>query len=324
MTKKNTGGTRSAIRRNQRGKSGRVNGIEPNPKVAYNKINQVNAYIIFLLFLLGGGFFLESDFFSSCAARSKGKKDDRLPARVKQGPRASAACRSWRHHQVWVQVPARACKERLRDRRHQQVQREKNTFWSTASRASRSAAFPTSSGRISTSTTSTTWKARSMSWSAWKWSVQREHRRSGQRPAQARAPEEEREARCGKSSRHGVAGSDQGRTRNTRGEIRTPRPREDGYCYVMIEKKNILVHHAVAEAFGIPDYEHGKELNHKNGNPSDNRRSNLEWVWRPENIHIIRDKPRAQVGKDKQSVPVECSRGRRVDAVPQRGRRGAR
>ena len=122
------------------------------------------------------------------------------------------------------------------------------------------------------------------------------------------APEEERAGEVWKDVRDtGWQVSDQGRTRNTYGKIRTPRPKEDGYCCVMIEKKLILVHHVVAEAFGIPGYEPGKEINHKNGNPSDNRLSNLEWVWRPENIqHSYATNLARKSGKEKRSLPVEC------------------
>ena len=47
--------------------------------------------------------------------------------------------------------------------------------------------------------------------------------------------------------------------------------------------KNILVSHAVLEAWGYPRPK-GYECDHINGNPSDNRLSNLEWVSREENI----------------------------------------
>ena len=122
------------------------------------------------------------------------------------------------------------------------------------------------------------------------------------------APEEERDGEVWKEFRDtGWQVSDQGRTRNTLGEIRTPRPREDGYCLVKIGTKLIRVHHVVAEAFGIPGYEPGKEINHKNGNPSDNRPCNLEWVWPAENIqHSYATNLARKSGKDKQSVPVEC------------------
>ena len=122
------------------------------------------------------------------------------------------------------------------------------------------------------------------------------------------APEEERDGEVWKEFRDtGWQVSDQGRTRNTHGEIRTPRPRENGYCYVVIETKQIYVHHVVAEAFGIPDYELGKEINHKNGNPSDNRPCNLEWVWPAENVqHSYATNLARKSGKDKRSLPVEC------------------
>jgi len=49
-----------------------------------------------------------------------------------------------------------------------------------------------------------------------------------------------------------------------------------------------LVHRIVAKAF-VGGYDVGLEVNHKNGNRSDNRAENLEWVTRSENeLHKCR------------------------------------
>ncbi len=57
-----------------------------------------------------------------------------------------------------------------------------------------------------------------------------------------------------------------------------------GYKYVRFAgtNKNFLVHRVVAKAF-IPNPENKPEVNHKDGNPSNNHVDNLEWVTRSEN-----------------------------------------
>src|SRR5690606_5298725 len=55
-----------------------------------------------------------------------------------------------------------------------------------------------------------------------------------------------------------------------------------GYLTVQIERKNRKVHRLVAEAF-LPADPLRPCVNHKNGNPHDNRVENLEWCTNQEN-----------------------------------------
>lgn len=67
---------------------------------------------------------------------------------------------------------------------------------------------------------------------------------------------------------------------------------EHGYCRVRLsrnkEVNNFFVHRLVASAF-IPNPENKREVNHKDGNKTNNSVSNLEWVTSSENkIHSSR------------------------------------
>ena len=97
-----------------------------------------------------------------------------------------------------------------------------------------------------------------------------------------------------------------GRFKDTRGVVKTPRPMKNGYCRVKINGKNYFIHVLIAKAFNLPRREGQNEVNHKDGNPSNNRLDNLEWATRRENIRhsYATNKNRRSCAK-KKSKPVE-------------------
>lgn len=75
---------------------------------------------------------------------------------------------------------------------------------------------------------------------------------------------------------------------NPKGRWMAIHPDHNGYptARVKIKQKtyNRGVHRLVAEAF-LPNPEGLSQINHKNGNKSDNRVENLEWCTAKENVH---------------------------------------
>ena len=103
-----------------------------------------------------------------------------------------------------------------------------------------------------------------------------------------------------------------GRLESTRGVITTPKPRQDGYCSVEIASKSYRVHRLVAEAFlPPPPTPKHKCVNHKDGNPSNNHVSNLEWCTHSENnahsfaTNLNRESNAGRMAKPVRGRPVQ-------------------
>ena len=100
-----------------------------------------------------------------------------------------------------------------------------------------------------------------------------------------------------------------GRFKDTRGVVKTPRPNKQGYCQVKINGKNYLIHVLIAKAFNLPRREGQNEVNHKDGNPSNNRLDNLEWATHSENMrHSYATNKNRRSNAKKNSKPVEARR----------------
>lgn len=84
-----------------------------------------------------------------------------------------------------------------------------------------------------------------------------------------------------------LIGSD-GSIKNSNGMKMAPFKTKNGYMKINLLKKGFYMHRLVAECF-IPNPEEKPQVNHKNGDKTDNRVENLEWVTNSENmLHCIR------------------------------------
>jgi hypothetical protein len=84
--------------------------------------------------------------------------------------------------------------------------------------------------------------------------------------------------------------SDKGRFRDSEGVVKTPSPSAGGYCPVQIDGKKHRINILVAELFLPPPLPGQTEVNHKNGDKSDNRAENLEWCthsWNMVHSHRV-------------------------------------
>lgn len=86
--------------------------------------------------------------------------------------------------------------------------------------------------------------------------------------------------------------SSNGRLLNKKGKEKVLQKKDDGYLkadlYKNGERSTKRIHRLVAEAF-IPNPENKPDVNHKDGNKSNNSVYNLEWVNKSENMIHARD-----------------------------------
>ena len=113
----------------------------------------------------------------------------------------------------------------------------------------------------------------------------------------------EGQLKCGASRRV----SNLGRVRTARGIITEGSKNTDGYLQANINGKKHLVHRLVAQAGFIPppQSEAHTEVNHKDGDPANNRADNLEWATHSENIrHSYDTNADRKSSAPKKSKPV--------------------
>ncbi|CAK9112041.1 unnamed protein product [Durusdinium trenchii] len=98
--------------------------------------------------------------------------------------------------------------------------------------------------------------------------------------------------------------SSHGRFSNARGRKSYGTLREDGYRKVHIGEKPFLSHRLVAFEFHGPPPSTTAQVNHKDGNRSNNLKDNLEWVTPSQNVRISFDNPSRGTARPSNSKPV--------------------
>lgn len=98
--------------------------------------------------------------------------------------------------------------------------------------------------------------------------------------------------------------SNMGRYRNSSGVVYTPSLQPNGYRVVFFGKKHLLLHRLIAKAFHLPRQPDQIEIDHIDGDSSNNRLSNLRWVTHKANMRHQVDLSKRKSNAPKRSKPV--------------------
>ena len=112
-----------------------------------------------------------------------------------------------------------------------------------------------------------------------------------------------------------------GRIQNIHGAVFTPKACRSGYVKVQVKGTNYLVHRLVADKFELPRTPGQTEVNHKDGDPTNNNVTNLEWVSKSHNVQHSYDtnkKRQSSTGRTEKHI-----RGRPIGAPEWTNYRGA-
>ena len=100
-----------------------------------------------------------------------------------------------------------------------------------------------------------------------------------------------------------------GRFRSTRGVVTTPSPQSSGYVEVAIDGKGHKIHRLIAIAFDLPREIGQLTVDHSDGNPSNNKISNLRWASQKEQVrHSYKTNADRKSSASKRSKPVRARR----------------
>ena len=97
-----------------------------------------------------------------------------------------------------------------------------------------------------------------------------------------------------------------GRYKSSFGVVSTPKPTKSGYVRVKVNGKLHPIHVLMARAFGLEKRDDQDEIDHIDGNPSNNRLENLRWANRSEQVkYSYATNENRTSNAPKQSKPVE-------------------